>query len=116
VPDKRPDFADIYGVAAVLVDDAHGAPRRCAVVQERSDYVTVLGRTTQVANYDEQSCLLSDAEPSCGLDKPGMYSTRHKHSVSRPHFNDERRCGYYGTLNEKSAARLREYWERQLGY
>jgi hypothetical protein len=99
----------------VLVNDAHRAPRRCAVVQAREDYVTVLGRTTQVQGYDEKSCLLSPAEPLCRLDRAGMYTTRHKHSIARPHFNDERKCEYYGTLATESSEQLLGYWERQLG-
>lgn len=84
-------------------------------MQTRDDYVTVLGRTTQVRDYDEKSCLLSAAEPPCRLEKDGMYTTRHKHSIARPHFNDEKKCEYYGTLAAESSEQLLGYWERQLG-
>lgn len=104
VPQKEPDFADIYGIAPVLIDDKHRAPRRCAVTQSREDYVTVFGRTTQVHLYQEASDLLSDPEPACRLDKPGMYTTRHKYSIARPAFNDEQKARYYGTLGRSHAS------------
>lgn len=115
MPGTAPDFGDVYGVAPSLVNDAHRAPRRCAVAQARNDYVTVFGRTTQLDEYDEKSCLLSPVEKTCRLDQAGMYSTRHKHSVSRPNFNDPKRCEYYGTLAADTSAQLLDYWERQLG-
>jgi len=115
VPEKNPAFADIYGVAAALIADKHDAPRRSAVVQARDDYVTVFARTTQVSDYNPRHCLLSDVEPSCRLDKPGMYTTRHKHSIARTHFGDRNKCDFYGTLGTASSEKLLDYWETQLG-
>lgn len=77
--------------------------------------MTVFGRTTNVREYDEKHCLLSAAEPSCRLDKDGMYTTRHKHSIARQHFADGKKCEYYGTLGADSSDQLLDYWERQLG-
>lgn len=115
MPHNEPDFADIYGVAPVLINDKHRAARRCAVAQARDDYVTVFGRTTQVHLYREASDLLSDPEPACRLDKHGMYTTRHKYSIVRPAFEDEQKAEYYGTLGAESYERLLDYWERMLG-
>lgn len=115
VPQKEPDFADIFGVAPVLINDKHRAPRRCAVAQAREDYVAVFGRTTQVHLYKAATDLLSDPEPACRLDKHGMYTTRHKYSIMRPEFDDEKKAEYYGTLGEDSSEKLLDYWERMLG-
>ncbi|MFG6402493.1 hypothetical protein [Microbacterium sp. P04] len=116
MPKKQPAFADVYGIAPALIGDAHRAHRRCAVVHSREDYVTVFGRTTKTKEFEASSCLLSDVEHSCRLDKPGMYSTRFQHSVVRANFNEEHKCEYYGTLAPESAEKLRKFWERLLGY
>lgn len=115
MPPRDPEFADIYGVAAVVVRDAHRARRRCAVVISRADHVVVLGRTTKLKDYRPADCLHSAPEPSCKLDKAGMYSTRFQHSIPRKHFDDEHHCSYYGTLPEKPADELLDFWERLLG-
>jgi hypothetical protein len=115
MPRREPDFGHIYGVAPVLINDRHRTPRRCAIAQAREDYITVFGRTTQVHLYNAATDLLSDPEPACRLDKPGMYTTRHKYSVMREDFDDVLKAEYYGTLGAVSFDRFLDYWERQLG-
>lgn len=115
MPQHDPDFGDIYGVAPVLINDKHRAPRRCAIAQAREDYVTVFGRTTQVYLYNATTDLLSDPEPACRLDKHGMYTTRHKYSVMREDFDDALKTEFYGALGTASYDRFLDYWERQLG-
>lgn len=116
MPDENPEFADIYGVATHVIPDAHDAPRRNVVVHPRSDIVTVLGRTSQRGLFDEQYCMLSEIDLSCRLDRPGMFDTRHKHSIYRGSFTRATDCEFYGPLGADEAGRLREFWDRVTGF
>lgn len=112
MPHQDPDFADIYGVGVHVIPDAHNAPRRNVVVYPMSDYVIMLGRTSDRSEFKEASCLLSEVDNDCQLDRPGMFSERFKHSVPRHHFSNERDCEYYGTLKTDESERLRAFWDR----
>lgn len=116
MPEQNPEFADIYGVAPHVVRDAHDAPRRNAVVQPRSDVVTLLGRTSNRAGFDTNTCLLSEIDESCRLDKQGMFELRFKHSIYRPHFENPKDCDFYGPLGTDEASRLQQFWDRVNGF
>jgi hypothetical protein len=110
-----PEFADVYMLDTVMVvSDAHAAARRTVVVQPRDDLVTLLGRTTQLRDYNAADCLLSETDPACSFDKPGMLTVRHKHSVSRADFASEAKCDFKGHLSAPAEQALAEYWDRQL--
>lgn len=64
------------------------------------------------AGFDEATCLLSDKDESCRLDKEGMFQLRFKHSIFRRHFANINDCEFYGPLNSDEATRLQEFWDR----
>ncbi|MFJ2543054.1 hypothetical protein [Microbacterium sp. NPDC087589] len=116
MPEQNPEFADIYGVFPHVVPDAHNAPRRNVVVQPRADIVTLLGRTSNRAGFDEDTCLLSEIDDSCRLDKEGMFELRFKHSIFRAHFSNANDCEFYGALGSGEARSLQEFWDRVNGF
>lgn len=116
MPDENPEFADIYGVAPWVVPDAHNARRRRVVVQPRTDVITVVGRTSKRAEFDAATCLLSEIDHSCRLDKEGMFDLRYTHGVYRSHFSVPADCEYYGPLGEVEATQLQEFWDRFNGF
>jgi hypothetical protein len=109
-----PEFADIYGLHRIVLEsDAHEARRRSAVLQVQTDMVRTIGRSTTTPHVDGVT-LQSEIEPSCNLDKKGVYSFRFQHSVPRSSFANEQHCDFYGALPEKARAELMSYWESHL--
>lgn len=110
----NPEFADIYGLHPIVSGkDAHEAKRRSAIVQVQSDMVRTIGRSS-TARHVEGETLQSAIDPSCALDKFGVYSFRFQHSVARSSFANELHCDFYGSLPEGPRNELQAYWEDQL--
>jgi len=109
-----PEFADIYGLHPIVLDkEAHDAKRRSAIVQVQSDMVRTIGRSTSTPHVEGET-LQSGPEPSCRLDKTGVYSFRFQHSIPRASFANEAHCDFYGALPDDAKGELLAYWEAQL--
>jgi hypothetical protein len=109
-----PQFADIYRAdpTRIIGGDAHReSTRPCAVVRPQGEFVTVLGRST-TEKHEPPHTLLSAPEPSCGLDKHGVFSERHQHVLWRDDFTRTPYHRFLGPLPEAPAQELQEFWNR----
>ncbi len=108
-----PQFADIYRAdpTRIFGGDAHmSSIRPCAVVQPRSDVVTVLGRSAS-GNHEPPYTLLSAAEPTCGLNKDGVFDSRHQHALMRDDIISTPYHQFAGALPATAAQELWDFWD-----
>lgn len=115
MPYASPAFADIYGLAPLVIigGDAHHAARRSAVVSARDDYVKTLGRSTS-EQHQPPHTLQSAPDPGCNLTRPGVYSLRWQHSVPAKSFQNPQHCAYYGHLQPVAEGELRDFWDAAI--
>lgn len=108
-----PQFADIYHAdpSRIIGGDAHpNSIRPCAVVQPGPQLVKVLGRSASGAHQPPHT-LRSAAEPSCGLNKPGVFDERHQHALWRDDMTVTPYHQYKGALPADPARELQEFWD-----